>query len=79
MIVEVRLIQFGMAMQEGTVVRWLCSVGDAVTEGQTLLELETEKATAELPSPTTGTLASIDAVEGDVIPVGGRLGSIAPS
>jgi 2-oxoglutarate dehydrogenase E2 component (dihydrolipoamide succinyltransferase) len=75
--VDVRLIQFGMAMQEGSVLAWLAEIGDAVVEGEPLVEIETEKATAEVPAPASGTLESIVAEPGALIPVRGLLGTIA--
>ena len=74
--VEVRLIPFGMAMQEGAVLRWLRSVGDAVVEGEPLVEIETEKVTAEVSAPVSGMLESVVASEGALVPVRGLLGTI---
>jgi pyruvate/2-oxoglutarate dehydrogenase complex dihydrolipoamide acyltransferase (E2) component len=44
MATEVLLPQFGMGMQEARILRWLKEVGDAVEEGEPLLEIEAEKA-----------------------------------
>ena len=57
--VEVLLPQWGMGMSEGTVVEWKKKVGDAVTEGDILADVEAEKATQELESPATGVLTEI--------------------
>jgi len=57
--IKVLLPQWGMGMSEGTVVAWKKQVGDAVTEGEILAEIETEKVTQELESPATGVLAEI--------------------
>ena len=57
--VEVLLPQWGMGMSEGTVVEWKKKVGDAVTEGDILADIEAEKATQELEAPATGVLTEI--------------------
>ncbi len=49
-------------------------VGDTVKAGQTLLELETGKATAELPSPADGVIDSLSVKEGDAVKVGQEIG-----
>ncbi len=60
----------GMAQETGKVLRWLKRPGDAVTRGEPLLEIETDKATVELEAPESGTLAQVSAAEGDTVPVG---------
>jgi pyruvate/2-oxoglutarate dehydrogenase complex dihydrolipoamide acyltransferase (E2) component len=68
--VEVRLPQWGMGINEGTVTEWLKSVGDDVTEGEPLVEIETAKATDSLNAPATGVLVEIVAEVDDEVPVG---------
>jgi pyruvate/2-oxoglutarate dehydrogenase complex dihydrolipoamide acyltransferase (E2) component len=68
--VEVRLPQWGMGINEGTVTEWLKSVGDNVTEGEPLVEIETAKATDSLNAPATGVLVEIVADVDDEVPVG---------
>lgn len=63
--VEVLLPQWGMGMSEGTVTSWLKKVGDRVEEDEPLAEIEAEKATQELESPASGTLAEILVQEGE--------------
>ncbi len=63
--VEVLLPQWGMGMSEGTVTEWLKKVGDPVKEDEPLAEIEAEKATQELESPATGTLAEIVVQQGE--------------
>jgi pyruvate/2-oxoglutarate dehydrogenase complex dihydrolipoamide acyltransferase (E2) component len=65
-----------MSMREGTVVRWLKAEGDHVTKGDPLLEVETDKVTAEIEATVTGTLVRIAAQLGDVVEVQGLLGEI---
>src|ERR1700716_4732295 len=60
----------GMAQETGRLVRWLKQEGDQVTKGEPLMEVETDKATVEVESPASGTLAGITASEGEDIIVG---------
>jgi pyruvate/2-oxoglutarate dehydrogenase complex dihydrolipoamide acyltransferase (E2) component len=67
--VEVRLPQWGMGINEGTVLQWLKAVGDEVAEDEPLVEIETAKATDFVNAPATGVLAEIVAEVGAVVPV----------
>jgi pyruvate dehydrogenase E2 component (dihydrolipoamide acetyltransferase) len=67
---EVRLPDIGEGIAEGEIVRWLVKPGDAVVDDQPLVEVMTDKATVEIPSPRTGRIASLGAPEGAVVPVG---------
>ena len=78
-VVEVKLPKWGLTMEEGNVVEWLVSVGDQVTEGQVLANLETEKVTTALESPVAGVVESIDVPEGEDVLVGTVLCKIADS
>jgi hypothetical protein len=60
----------GMNQDFGTVVRWLAQEGEAVAEGQPLLEVETDKAVVEVPAMASGVLAEVSAREGDEVPTG---------
>ena len=51
--------QLGSTMEEGTILKWHKQVGDAVREGETLLEIETDKATMEVEATATGVLRAI--------------------
>ena len=53
--------------------RWLKQEGDVVQAGEAVVELETDKVSYELESPTTGTLLKILAEESSQVPVGGQL------
>jgi pyruvate dehydrogenase E2 component (dihydrolipoamide acetyltransferase) len=74
---EVKLPDIGEGVAEGEVVRWLVAAGDAVKEDQPLVEVMTDKASVEIPSPRTGRIASLDAEVGAVVPVGSVLLRIA--
>jgi pyruvate dehydrogenase E2 component (dihydrolipoamide acetyltransferase) len=69
--------KFGLTMQEGTIVRWLKNEGDPVAEGETLVEIETEKIVCEVESPAAGTLDKICAAPGTVVPAGETIGAIS--
>ena len=74
---DVKLPDIGEGVAEGEIVRWLVRVGDGVKEDQPLVEVMTDKASVEIPSPRTGTIESILVEEGAVVPVGTVLVSIA--
>ena len=57
----------GMAMEEGTVVRWLKKVGDAVSKGEAIAVIETDKVTMDLESDYEGTLLAIVHGDGTVV------------
>ena len=66
---EILLPQWGMEMDEGTVVRWLKKEGDQVEEGEPLVEIETAKLTTELESFASGILTRIVVPEGGTVPI----------
>jgi len=68
--VEVIMPALGMAQETGKVVRWHKAEGDAVTKGEPLLEIETDKVTVDIEAPADGTLAGIRAANGVEVPVG---------
>jgi len=59
----------GMSQEKGTIVRWLKPEGAPVAAGEPLLEVETDKAVAEIEAPAGGILARIFAAEGEEVPV----------
>lgn len=73
---QVRLPDLGEGLTEATIVRWLVAPGDTVAEDQIVAEVETAKATVELPSPFAGTVAQRHADEGDEVTVGSVLLSL---
>src|SRR5690242_18826030 len=60
----------GESVTEGTILEWSVKVGDAVDDGDTVVEISTDKVDMELPAPTTGTITEILAEEGDTVTVG---------
>src|ERR1044072_7188880 len=70
MIVEVPIPNQGLTITEATIVRWHKRIGESVNAGETLFEIETDKAVQEIESPATGKLLAIQAQEGQVVPLG---------
>ena len=65
-----KLPDLGEGLTEGEVARWLVSEGHAVAEDDPLVEIQTDKATVEIPSPYAGTVLRILVGEGEIAPVG---------
>ena len=60
----------GESVTEGTILEWSVKVGDAVKQGDTVVEISTDKVDMELPAPAAGTIAEILAAEGETVSVG---------
>src|SRR6185437_169663 len=75
--IAIKVPPLGESIVEATVARWLKREGDAVSQGETLVELETDKITVEVPALQAGVLAKQQHKEGDVVKVGEELGEIA--
>ncbi len=60
----------GEGIHEGVITKWLVKEGDEVSEGQSIVEVETDKVTTEIPSPRSGTILDLKANKGDTINVG---------
>jgi 2-oxoglutarate decarboxylase len=73
---EVTLPQMGESVTEGVVGSWRKRVGDQVSAGETLVEVQTDKVDAEIPAPESGTLSRILAEEGQTVAVGAGLAEI---
>ena len=73
---EVTLPALGESVTEGTVTRWLKSVGDTVEVDEPLLEVSTDKVDTEIPSPVAGTLQEIRVAEDETAEVGSVLAVI---
>ena len=67
---EFKLPDLGEGLTEAEIDRWLVKEGDVVAEDDLLVEVITDKATAEIPSPFAGTVSKIHVGEGEVVPVG---------
>jgi pyruvate dehydrogenase E2 component (dihydrolipoamide acetyltransferase) len=67
------------SMEEGTILKWLKSVGDAVAVGDELVEIETDKANMAYESDVAGTLAEILVQEGETVPIGTVIARVGDS
>ena len=79
MAIEVTMPKLSDSMEEGKVIEWKKKVGDKVTEGDILVEIESDKAVMELESFWAGTLDRIIHESGDVVKVGEPIAVIAES
>ncbi len=73
---KVIMPQMGESIAEGTVVKWLKKVGERVERDEPLLEISTDKVDAEIPSPASGVLTEILAVENQTVEVNAIIGWI---
>ncbi|HEX9069613.1 MAG TPA: 2-oxoglutarate dehydrogenase complex dihydrolipoyllysine-residue succinyltransferase [Ktedonobacterales bacterium] len=73
---EVRVPSLGESIVEAVVGRWMKHEGDAVSEGDPLVELETDKVNMEVPAPAAGVLGSIAQAEGATVQIGDLLATI---
>ncbi len=69
----VKLPDVGEGIAEAEIVEWHVNVGDTITEDQVMVEVMTDKATVELPSPVAGVVMSVGAAVGEVLQVGSPL------
>ncbi len=67
---EFKLPDIGEGVAEGEIVKWLVAEGATVAEHQAVVEVMTDKATVEIPSPAAGRITALKAKPGDVVPVG---------
>jgi pyruvate dehydrogenase E2 component (dihydrolipoyllysine-residue acetyltransferase) len=67
---EFKLPDLGEGLTEGEVARWLVVEGQEIAEDDPLVEIQTDKATVEVPSPAAGVVTRIHVREGEVVPVG---------
>lgn len=74
---SIKVPPLGESIVEATVSRWLKKEGDTVAIGDTLVELETDKITVEVPASEAGVLSSRSKPEGTVVAVGESLGEIS--
>lgn len=67
---EFQFPDIGEGLDEGVIMKWLVEEGNPIKEGDSLAEVETDKVTAEIPSPRTGKVLELKFKEGDTINVG---------
>ncbi|MBX3302119.1 MAG: 2-oxo acid dehydrogenase subunit E2 [Nitrospira sp.] len=76
MATDIIMPQLGESIAEGTVVKWFVPAGGVIQKDESLLEVETEKVTLEIPSPITGRVDEIRVKEGETVPIGTLLARI---
>jgi pyruvate dehydrogenase E2 component (dihydrolipoamide acetyltransferase) len=69
MAVEFLMPKLGEVMEEGKLIEWKKKEGDAVTKGEPILDVETDKAVAEIESTATGVIQKILVQEGETVPI----------
>src|SRR5919199_649836 len=74
--VEIRVPALGESVVDATISRWLKHEGDAITAGEALVELETDKVNVEVPAEQAGTLTRIVKNEGDTVGIGEVLAEV---
>ncbi len=79
MAIEIKVPSLGESVTTATIARWMKKPGDAVAADEPVVELETDKVTVEVPSPSAGVLGEIVAQEGAEVEVGAILGIIGES
>ena len=77
MAIEITMPRLSDTMERGTVVKWHVKPGDKVATGQTIADIETDKATMELQSFDDGTVASLAITEGQTVAVGAVIATLA--
>jgi 2-oxoglutarate dehydrogenase E1 component len=76
--VEIQMPEMGESVTEGIVLEWHVSEGDFVSEGDTVVEVSTDKVDAEVPAPTDGVITKLIASVDDEVPVGAPLAEMEP-
>src|SRR5665809_449 len=77
--VEIQMPQMGESVTEGTVLEWHKKEGEFVEEGETVVEVSTDKVDAEVPAPASGTISKLLKGEDDTVQVGEALAELDPS
>jgi len=74
---SITMPQLGESVAEGTIGKWLKGPGERIERDEPLVEVITDKVTAEIPSPVAGVLDKIVVEEGQTVPVGREIAVIA--
>jgi 2-oxoglutarate dehydrogenase E2 component (dihydrolipoamide succinyltransferase) len=67
---EVLVPKWGLTMEEATLIKWLKKVGDEIAEGESIAEMETDKATDEIESQVSGVIVELLVEEGAIVEAG---------
>ncbi len=76
--VQIAMPEMGESVTEGIVLEWHVAEGDFVNEGDTVVEVSTDKVDAEVPAPASGVITKLLAQVDDEVPVGAPLAEMAP-
>jgi 2-oxoglutarate dehydrogenase E1 component len=76
--VQIQMPEMGESVTEGIVLEWHVAEGDFVEEGDTVVEVSTDKVDAEVPAPAAGTITKLVAAVDDEVPVGAVLAEMEP-
>ncbi len=76
--VQIQMPEMGESVTEGIVLEWHVAEGDFVEEGDTVVEVSTDKVDAEVPAPAAGTITKLIASVDDEVPVGAVLAEMEP-
>ena len=76
--VQIQMPEMGESVTEGVVLEWHVAEGDFVNEGDTVVEVSTDKVDAEVPAPASGTITRLLATVDDEVPVGSPLAEMQP-
>jgi pyruvate dehydrogenase E2 component (dihydrolipoyllysine-residue acetyltransferase) len=75
--IEVPMPKLSMTMEEGELIAWVKQEGDQVRAGEVICEVNSDKVEMEVESPADGTLVRYAAAEGDIVPVGAPIATLA--
>src|SRR3954467_3052339 len=78
-LIELQMPQMGESVTEGTILEWHVEEGQEVSEGDTVVEVSTDKIDAEVPAPASGVVTKILAQPDDPVSVGQTLARIEPN
>src|ERR1044071_6742100 len=76
--VQIQMPEMGESVTEGIVLEWHVAEGDFVNEGDTVVEVSTDKVDAEVPAPADGVITKLIAQVDDEVPVGAPLAEMEP-
>jgi multifunctional 2-oxoglutarate metabolism enzyme len=76
--VQISMPEMGESVTEGIVLEWHVAVGDYVNEGDTVVEVSTDKVDAEVPAPASGVITKLVAAVDEEVPVGAPLAEMEP-
>ncbi|MET7993880.1 acetoin dehydrogenase dihydrolipoyllysine-residue acetyltransferase subunit [Amycolatopsis sp. NPDC005232] len=76
---RVTMPKWGLSMKTGRITDWLATEGDDITEGDDLVDIDTDKITGTLESPGSGVLRRVIAPAGEDVPVGATIALVAPA